>query len=155
MATIMVMDDEAPIRTLIPTALESVGHEVMEAANGHDGLALYRQRPADLVIADILMPELDGLDTIIELMQEFLDVKVIAISGAPEDQRMLNTARRCAIRIGTLVHLPSGLSLTSPHTESRIANLAHLRHWRNHCFPRPDCPNYNSGIPSVHPPSER
>ena len=123
MATIMVMDDEAPIRTLIRTALESVGHEVMEAANGHDGLALYRQRPADLVIADILMPELDGLDTIIELMQEFLDVKVIAISGAPEDQRMLNTARRCAIRIGTLappslgsVHdpTPDHASRTSP-----------------------------------------
>ena len=74
MATIMVMDDEAPIRTLIRTALESVGHEVMEAANGHDGLALYRQRPADLVIADILMPELDGLDTIIELMQEFYQI---------------------------------------------------------------------------------
>ena len=152
MATIMVMDDEAPIRTLIRTALESVGHEVMEAANGHDGLALYRQRPADLVIADILMPELDELDTIIELMQEFLDVKVIAISGAPEDQRMLNTARRCAIRIGTLA--PPSLG-SVPYTGSRIANLAHLRNWRNHCFPRPDCPNYNSGVPSVHPPSER
>ena len=43
MATILVMDDEAPVRTLIRTALESVEHEVMEAANGHDGLALYRR----------------------------------------------------------------------------------------------------------------
>ena len=141
MATILVMDDEAPVQTLILAALESVGHKAMEAANGHGGLALYRQRPADLVIADILMPGMKGLHTLIELMQEFLDVKVIVVSGAAEDQRMLDMARllggtsdltqanwvtriaqRCAIRIGTLVHLPSGLSLTSPHTESRIAN---------------------------------
>lgn len=107
MATILVMDDEAPIRTFIHTALESVGHEVMKAANGQDGLALYRQRPADLVIADILMPELNGLDMIIELTQEFLNVKVIAISGAPEDQGMLDTARLLGAR--QTLYKPFGL----------------------------------------------
>ena len=107
MATILVMDDEAPIRTLIRTALESVGHEVMEAANGHDGLALYRQRPADLVIVDIHMPEIDGLDTIIELTQQLLDVKVIAVSGAAEDQSLLDTARLLGAR--QTLHKPFGL----------------------------------------------
>ena len=107
MATILVMDDEAAIRTLIRTALESVGHKVMVAANGHDGLALYRQTPADLVIADILMPEMKGLNTIIELTQEFLDVKVIVVSGAAEDQRMLDMARLLGAR--QTLHKPIGL----------------------------------------------
>jgi two-component system chemotaxis response regulator CheY len=71
MATILVMDDEAPIRTWLLVALQSAGYVVVEAFNGHEGLRLYRQQPADLVIVDILMPELNGPDTIIALTREF------------------------------------------------------------------------------------
>jgi len=83
MVTVLVIDDEAPVRAVVRSALGSAGYEVMEASNGREGLALFRQRPPDLVIADILMPELNGLDVIMELTREFLDVKVIAISGVP------------------------------------------------------------------------
>lgn len=93
MARILVIDDEAPMRALLSTVLQSAGHEVAQAANGREGLASYRQRPAELVIVDMLMPELNGLDTILELTREFLNVKVIAISGVGGDQSMLNTAR--------------------------------------------------------------
>ena len=65
MATILIIDDEAPIRALLRTALEAAGHEVVGAANGRIGLALYRHRPADLVITDIVMPELNGLDRLL------------------------------------------------------------------------------------------
>jgi len=98
MAVILVIDDEAPIRALLSAALESAGHKVVEASNGRDGLALYRQRPADLVIVDMLMPELNGLDTMLELTQEFLNVKVMAISGMGGDQTMLKTARLLGAR---------------------------------------------------------
>jgi len=87
------MDDEAPIRALLRTALQSDGHQVMDAADGRAGLTLYRQQRVDLVIIDILMPELNGLDTIIELTREFLDVKIIAISGAPSGAGQLGHAR--------------------------------------------------------------
>jgi len=83
MATVLVIDDEAPVRAVIRSALHSADFEVMEASNGREGLALFRRRPPDLVIADIHMPELNGLDLIMELTREFLDVKVIAISGVP------------------------------------------------------------------------
>jgi DNA-binding response OmpR family regulator len=98
MASILVMDDEAPIRTLLSIALQSAGYTVVEAANGREGLQLYRQRPADLVIVDLLMPELNGSDTIIELTREFLDIKVIAISGVFSEERLQKTARLLGAR---------------------------------------------------------
>lgn len=98
MASIFVMDEEAPVRALSSTALQSAGYEVVEASNGREGLRLYRQRPVDLVIVDILMPELNGPDTIMELTREFLDIKAIAISGAFGDEYMLKTARLLGAR---------------------------------------------------------
>ena len=52
MATILIIDDEEPIRALLRTTLEAAGHAVIEAPNGRIGLALYRHRPTDLVITD-------------------------------------------------------------------------------------------------------
>ena len=99
MATILVIDDEAPVRTLLSTMLQSAGHEVVEASRGREGLWLYRQRSADLVIVDLLMPELSGLDTILEFTREFMNVKVVAISGvANGDQLLLSTARLLGAR---------------------------------------------------------
>lgn len=73
MATIVVMDDEAPIRALLSTALQSAGHTVLEASNGNEGIWLCRQQPVDLVIVDIVMPDLKGPDMILELTRIFLD----------------------------------------------------------------------------------
>lgn len=99
MATILIIDDEASIRALLRTALQSAGHDVMEASRGREGLALYRHKPGDLVIVDLLMPELNGLDTILEFTREFLNVKVIAISGMDQgDQSLLSTARLLGAR---------------------------------------------------------
>lgn len=93
MASILIVDDEAPIRTLLRRILEQDGHQVREAANGQIGLTLYRQDPADLVITDILMPERDGMEVTLALTQEFLDARVIAMTGAAGDQNFLNVAR--------------------------------------------------------------
>jgi len=98
MATILIIDDKEPIRALLRTTLEAAGYEVMEAANGREGLALYRHRPADLVITDILMPELNGLDMLLELTREFLHAKVIAISGAGGEQNVLDHAKLLGAR---------------------------------------------------------
>lgn len=84
MATILVLDDDANVRRLLRAVLESSGYEVLDAAEGRAGLTLYRQRAADLVITDIRMPTLDGLGLMIELTREFLNVKVIAMSGTRE-----------------------------------------------------------------------
>ena len=98
MATILIIDDEERIRALLRTTLEAAGYEVTEAPNGRIGLELYRQRPTDLVITDILMPELNGLDMLLELMREFLHTKVIAISGAGREKNVLDAAKLIGAR---------------------------------------------------------
>lgn len=98
MATILIIDDQESIRALLRTTLEAAGHEVREASNCRIGLDLYRQKPTDLVITDILMPELNGLDMILELTREFLDAKVIAISGSGEGKHTLDHAKLLGAR---------------------------------------------------------
>src|SRR5258708_2746533 len=89
MARILVIDDEKDSRALVSQALESDGHEVIPASDGAEGLALQRQRPADLVITDIFMPEADGIETIHKLKTDFPQVKVIAMSGGGRSSSML------------------------------------------------------------------
>lgn len=97
-ATILIIEDEEPIRVLLRTVLEAAGHEVREASNGRIGLALYRDRPPDLVITDIRMPEMSGLDMILELTREFLNAKVIAISGEQGEDNLLGVAKLLGAR---------------------------------------------------------
>ena len=81
MARILVVDDDKAVRLLLRTVLERRGHSVVEAENGDEGLRYYRAAPADLVIADIQMPVMDGLQMIKELRGDFPTAKIIAISG--------------------------------------------------------------------------
>ena len=98
MATILIIDDEESVRALLRFALESAGYGVTEAANGRQGLERYRQRPTDLVITDMLMPELNGLDMLLDLTREFLHAKVIAISGVGGEQNVLDVAKLLGAR---------------------------------------------------------
>ena len=81
MARILVIEDNMDVRSVIRQFLELAGHRVMVAANGLEGLKLFRQKPFDLIITDLIMPIKDGIETIMELRSEFPDVKTIAISG--------------------------------------------------------------------------
>ncbi len=78
---VLVVDDEEQMRSMLRQVLESAGYEVMEAPDGNVALWIFKEKPADLIITDIIMPEKEGLETIIELKQDFPDVKIIAISG--------------------------------------------------------------------------
>ncbi len=82
MAKVLVVDDEAHIRELLRFVLEEDGHQVEGAANGVVALNLNKEVRADVIITDILMPGMDGLDLIHELRQEFPEARVIAVSGA-------------------------------------------------------------------------
>lgn len=81
MAHVLVIDDEPQLREILTAFLESDGHTVAVAENGLAGLDQYRRRRADLVITDILMPAMDGIQLIHELRNEHPNVKVIAMSG--------------------------------------------------------------------------
>ncbi len=81
MARILIVDDDGSIRALLREVLEEEGYQVGEAADGKQGVLRYREDPADLVITDILMPEKDGVELIMELQESFPEVKIIAMSG--------------------------------------------------------------------------
>ncbi len=81
MAHILLIDDDDQIRIMLRRMLEAEGYEVVDASNGKEGIRLYREDPADLIITDIIMPEKEGIEVIMELKKDFPDVKIIAISG--------------------------------------------------------------------------
>ena len=81
MKRILVVDDEAPIRAMLAQMLETEGYEVHTAEHGEEGLDLVRKIVFDLVITDMIMPVKDGLKFIMELIRDYPDMKILAISG--------------------------------------------------------------------------
>ncbi len=89
MATILVIDDESNIRKLLAKILSKDGHEVAVAEDGKVGLEICQMFSFDLIITDIIMPEVEGLEVIQQLKQSQPKVKIIAMSGgghlSPQD----------------------------------------------------------------------
>lgn len=90
MPSVLVVDDEDQVRQLIRETLEQAGFDVQEARDGKEGLERYRAKPTDLVIMDILMPDQDGLESIMTLRREFPACRVIAITGGSDMIGILN-----------------------------------------------------------------
>ncbi|MGB8275319.1 MAG: response regulator [Alphaproteobacteria bacterium] len=78
---ILVIDDDDLIRLTLRAALEKAGYVVLEAPDGEKGIRLFKADPVDIVVTDIVMPEKEGIATVLELRREDPDVKIIAISG--------------------------------------------------------------------------
>jgi DNA-binding response OmpR family regulator len=95
MATVLVIEDDREVREYLVEVLSRAGHVVRTAANGRDGVALFRDEPAQIVITDIIMPEKDGIETILDLRREHPQLNVIAISGGGRStpENYLHSAR--------------------------------------------------------------
>jgi DNA-binding response OmpR family regulator len=81
MANILLIDDDPALRQTMKKIMALAGHTVDEADDGSVGLDLFRERHYDLVVTDILMPEKEGIETIIELREANQAVKILAVSG--------------------------------------------------------------------------
>jgi CheY-like chemotaxis protein len=81
MAHILLIDDDEQFRTMLSQMLSQDHHQVTVACDGEEGLRLARQVAPDLIITDILMPNMDGLDTIMALNHDARKIPIIAISG--------------------------------------------------------------------------
>ncbi|GKS57056.1 response regulator [Nitrospira sp.] len=84
-ATILVVDDSSPVRTVLRHVLQDAGYEIYEAAGGRAALEIYRHRPIDLMMIDAHMPEWDGVATLQALRAEFPSAatRVIVMTGDP------------------------------------------------------------------------
>lgn len=81
MATILVTDDEALVRLTLRKILEKEGHCVLEAGNGAQASAVTAEISIDLLITDIIMPEREGIETIMALRKTQPQLRILAISG--------------------------------------------------------------------------
>ncbi len=90
---ILVVEDEPLLRHLLCQLLQRLDYRVTAAANGREGLACYRRKSPDLVITDLFMPEMGGLELIRKLNAEFPNARIIAISGASTAVDLLAQAR--------------------------------------------------------------
>lgn len=95
MALIVIVDDDPTVRLIAREMLQREEHAIVEAADGDEALKLVASMHVDLVILDMLMPNKDGIETIIELSRTQPDVKIIAISsgGSLDKAGLLRTAR--------------------------------------------------------------
>jgi adenylate cyclase len=100
---ILVVDDDRINRTLLARGVEQAGHFVRTADNGRDALALLRQEPFDVVLLDIVMPELDGVSVLDQIKSDLRlqHIPVIMISAVDE----IDSVVRC-IEMGAEDYLP-------------------------------------------------
>jgi len=96
MAKILIVEDDDEVRDVLKTLLQEEGHELFEASDGNQAIEQFRRIPADLVILDIVLPDKEGLETIIDLRRTHPNVKIMAMSGggrtSPQDY--LDMAKR-------------------------------------------------------------
>ena len=96
MPRILIVDDDPMQRALISDALTGAGYESLFAADGQAALQVCRDTPIDLVITDMVMPELNGLELLKALMEEYPELPVIAFSGTSANK--LNLSARFGAR---------------------------------------------------------
>ena len=81
MKRILLVDDVPAVRLSIRVALEAIGHQVLEAADGKEALDLLGTQAVDLIVTDLWMPNLDGVELLKRLRASNANIRVIAISG--------------------------------------------------------------------------
>jgi YesN/AraC family two-component response regulator len=81
MPNILLVDDEPLVIETLANAITSKGHAVVTAANGVEGIKKFSEGKFDLVITDIIMPDKEGIEFIMELKRRAPGVKIVAISG--------------------------------------------------------------------------
>ncbi len=80
-ARIVVIDDEEIVRISCSRTLKPEGHDVRLAKNGQEGLSMLAAEPADLVLTDLKMPEIDGIDVLTVVKKEWPSTEVIIMTG--------------------------------------------------------------------------
>lgn len=96
MPTILVVDDDALVLEALGDLLEHEGYTVLKASSGRSGVTLYRENDPDLVVSDILMPKMDGIEFIREIRRISPTQSILAISGGGrlENHGLLRTVQK-------------------------------------------------------------
>lgn len=86
MKRILVVDDDAQLRLLLVDTLQTIGYEATGVADGMEALSSLRAQPADLVISDISMPRMNGIQLATQLRQDYPEVGILLITGVATEE---------------------------------------------------------------------
>ena len=89
---ILIIDDEEPIRNYLRDMLEKAGHSLLDCEDGDKGIDIFLENNIDIVLTDIAMPKKDGVEVLIEMKKVSPSVKVIAMSGVRDCEKLLAVA---------------------------------------------------------------
>jgi len=114
MATILVIDDVNDARATIREMLQRGGYEVIEASNGKEGLIMIDQHTPDVVVTDIFMPEMEGLETIQQIVKTRPHLPVIAFTAS-----ITKLYLQTALKFGAIA------GLFKPFTQAELLSAVH------------------------------
>jgi CheY-like chemotaxis protein len=114
MARILITEDEDSLRSFVARALRLDGHETHEAADGAEGLEKLAEGPYDLLLSDIRMPVMDGIELAHRASSDFPDLKILLMTGYAEQRER---ADDLALKIVDVVSKPFAL----PDIRSAVA----------------------------------
>jgi DNA-binding response OmpR family regulator len=78
---VLVVEDDPSTQRALATILRQEGYTVLQARDGSEAIRLWRDSGADLVLMDLVMPDKDGIETIVELRASDPDIRIVAMSG--------------------------------------------------------------------------
>ena len=93
---VLVVDDDQTIRTILHDYMESLGFEIFHATDGRQGWEIFQEQKPNLVIADIFMPEMTGVELLEKIKESENPVPVVLISGVPLSQSEIQMQRERA-----------------------------------------------------------
>ena len=106
MARILIAEDEEAVRTFLIRTLESRGHEVKAVADGVQALQTLQKNSFDMLLSDIVMPELDGIALALKVSRDWPDMPIVLITGYAEERQR---AHNLEALVHSVVSKPFGL----------------------------------------------
>jgi two-component system response regulator AtoC len=119
---VLVVDDEPNMRRVLEIMLRKTGYAVFVAANGREALEIFRESPIDLVITDVRMPEMDGLELLTRLRQDGAEIPVIVITAHGSVESAVH-----AMKLGASDYIPRPFDIDALElTIARVLNDARV-----------------------------
>jgi DNA-binding response OmpR family regulator len=135
MSRILLVDDDDLFRKMLRKTLEKMGHIIFEAGDGDEALRMCRLKNPDLVLTDLVMPEKEGLETIVEMKKEFPGLPVIAMSGGGRNRPDIYLAMASRLGADCVLGKPFSSQILSDAIKAALGSTPGSFQWRYPCLP--------------------
>ena len=112
MVKILVVDDKYFVRLKLRTLLEASHHQVVEAENGIEAIKVFKEEKPDLIFCDVIMPEMDGLTTLVKILEMDPNAKINMVTSLGEQSILMEALARGAKEV-----------ILKPFDEQKILDL--------------------------------